>query len=69
MGGKLTTYRQMAETTADEVCDSLGVDAACETASEPLAHADDPARLYELVEAYGGANPTDADVVDAPADD
>ena len=69
VGGKLTTYRQMAETTADEVCDSLGVDAACETASEPLAHADDPARLDELVEAYGGANPTDADVVDAPADD
>ena len=69
VGGKLTTYRQMAETTVDEVCDRLGVDAACETATEPLAHADDPARLDELVEAYGGANPTDADVVDAPADD
>ena len=69
VGGKLTTYRQMAETTVDEVCDRLGVDAACETATEPLAHADDPERLDELVEAYGGANPTDADVVDAPADD
>ncbi|ELZ49997.1 glycerol-3-phosphate dehydrogenase [Halorubrum coriense DSM 10284] len=69
VGGKLTTYRQMAETTADEVCDRLGVDSECETATEPLAHADDPERLDELVEAYGGANPTDVDVVDAPADD
>ncbi|ELZ41969.1 glycerol-3-phosphate dehydrogenase [Halorubrum californiense DSM 19288] len=63
VGGKLTTYRQMAETTVNEICDRLGVDAACETATEPLAHADDPERLDELVEAYGGANPTDADVV------
>ncbi|MGM0449086.1 MAG: FAD-dependent oxidoreductase [Methanobacteriota archaeon] len=69
VGGKLTTYRQMAETTVDRVCDRLGVDADCETASEPLAHADDPERLDELVEAYGGANPTDSDVVGAPADD
>ena len=69
VGGKLTTYRQMAETTADRVCDRLGVDAACETADEPLAHADDPERLDELVAEYGGANPTDADVVGAPADD
>jgi glycerol-3-phosphate dehydrogenase len=69
VGGKLTTYRQMAETTADRVCEQLGVDAACETASEPLAHADDPERLDELVAEYGGANPTDADVVGAPTDD
>ncbi|MFW6317123.1 MAG: FAD-dependent oxidoreductase [Halorubrum sp.] len=69
VGGKLTTYRQMAETTADRVCERLGVDAACETASEPLAHADDPERLDELVVEYGGANPTDLDVVGAPADD
>ncbi|TKX59554.1 FAD-dependent oxidoreductase [Halorubrum sp. SS7] len=69
VGGKLTTYRQMAETTADRVCERLGVDAACETAGEPLAHADDPERLDELVAEYGGANPTDADVVGAPTDD
>ncbi|QAU11624.1 FAD-dependent oxidoreductase [Halorubrum sp. BOL3-1] len=69
VGGKLTTYRRMAETTADEVCERLGVDAPCETATQRLAHADDPDRLDELVEAYGGANPTDRDVVDAPADD
>lgn len=69
VGGKLTTYRRMAETTADEVCERLGIEAVCETASEPLAHADDPERLDELVAEYGGANPTDSDVVDAPADD
>ena len=27
VGGKLTTYRQMAEGTADLVCEHLGVDA------------------------------------------
>ncbi|TKX75058.1 FAD-dependent oxidoreductase [Halorubrum sp. GN11_10-6_MGM] len=63
VGGKLTTYRRMAEVTADRVCDRLGVDAPCVTATEPLAHADDPERLDELVAEYGGANPTDADVV------
>ena len=65
VGGKLTTYRQMAETTADRVCERLGVDAACETATEPLPGADDPDRLDEFVAEYGGANPTDRDVVGA----
>ena len=65
VGGKLTTYRQMAEAVADHVCDHLGVDAACETATTPLAAADDPDRLDELVAAYGSPNPTDADVVTA----
>ena len=63
VGGKLTTYRRMAEAVADHVCDHLGVDAACETATTPLAAADDPDRLDELVAAYGSPNPTDADVV------
>ncbi|MFO8115565.1 MAG: FAD-dependent oxidoreductase [Halorubrum sp.] len=69
VGGKLTTYREMAEVTSDRVCERLGVDAACETATERLPGADDPGRLDELVERYGGANPTDAGVVDAAADD
>jgi glycerol-3-phosphate dehydrogenase len=30
-GGKGTTMRAMAETTADVVCDKLGVDAVCRT--------------------------------------
>jgi glycerol-3-phosphate dehydrogenase len=35
-GGKVTTYRLMAEETVDAVCDMLGRPAACSTASEPL---------------------------------
>jgi glycerol-3-phosphate dehydrogenase len=34
-GGKLTTFRLMAEKTADKVCDRLGVDEPCRTAEEP----------------------------------
>ena len=35
-GGKLTTYRYMAEKTADLVCNRLGVSAPCVTRTEPL---------------------------------
>ncbi|MFZ5572581.1 MAG: anaerobic glycerol-3-phosphate dehydrogenase subunit GlpA [Thermodesulfobacteriota bacterium] len=35
-GGKLTTFRLMAEKTADLVCRHLGISAACETARLPL---------------------------------
>lgn len=35
-GGKLTTYRLMAERMADLVCAKLGVTAPCTTAEEPL---------------------------------
>lgn len=35
-GGKLTTFRLMAEKTADLVCRRLGVKAACQTRSRPL---------------------------------
>ena len=35
-GGKLTTYRLMAEKTADLVCDHLGVSKPCLTKTEPL---------------------------------
>jgi glycerol-3-phosphate dehydrogenase len=35
-GGKLTTYRLMAEKTADRVCQRLGVAAPCRTHTEPL---------------------------------
>jgi glycerol-3-phosphate dehydrogenase len=36
IGGKLTTYRLMAEKTADLVCQRLGVRRPCETAVKPL---------------------------------
>lgn len=35
-GGKLTTYRHMAEKAADLVCQHLGVTSPCRTATEPL---------------------------------
>jgi glycerol-3-phosphate dehydrogenase len=35
-GGKLTTYRLMAENTADLVCRKLGKDESCRTRTEPL---------------------------------
>jgi glycerol-3-phosphate dehydrogenase len=35
-GGKLTTYRLMAEKVSDQACRVLGIRAACRTASEPL---------------------------------
>ena len=65
VGGKLTTYREMAEVTTDRVCERLGVDEPCETASSRLPGTDDPDELDALVERYGGSNPTDADVVNA----
>ena len=68
VGGKLTTYREMAEVTSDRVCERLGVDATCETDTARLPGADDPAELDAFVERYGGANPTDSDVVGAAGD-
>jgi glycerol-3-phosphate dehydrogenase len=35
-GGKLTTYRRMAEKTADLVCRKLGISSPCLTRTEPL---------------------------------
>jgi len=39
-GGKLTTYRLMAEKTADLVCERLGVFEPCKTRTEPLPDAE-----------------------------
>lgn len=36
-GGKLMTYRLMAEIATDMVCSKLGIDRKCETATTPLA--------------------------------
>jgi glycerol-3-phosphate dehydrogenase len=48
VGGKLTTYRLMAEHTADVVCGKLGVTAPCRTAEEPLPEARQAPRHYHL---------------------
>jgi len=65
VGGKLTTHRQMAEATADRVCEFLGVDAGCKTADRRLPGADDSERLDGFVAEFGGSGPTDVDVVGA----
>ena len=63
VGGKLTTYRQMAAAAADLACDNLGVDAKCETADTRLPHVEDPDRLDEVVAEFDGQGETDRDVV------
>jgi len=63
VGGKLTTYREMAEKASDLVCAKLGVEADCETADRELPGADDPDKLDEFVASYDGQGPTDEDVV------
>lgn len=63
VGGKLTTYRKMAEETADLVCERLGIDAECTTAERRLPGSDDPDRLDAFVTEFDGEGPTDVDVV------
>ena len=65
VGGKLTTYRQMAEATSDLVCDHLGESGECVTAERKLPMVDDPDRLDEVVAEFDGQGPTDEDVVGA----
>jgi glycerol-3-phosphate dehydrogenase len=66
VGGKLTTFRLMAEQTADLVCRKLGVTTPCRTADEPLPAARSRGyyhlgeRLTAREEEAGGA---DADLV------
>jgi glycerol-3-phosphate dehydrogenase len=48
VGGKLTTYRLMAEHTADAICAKVGVGAPCRTAEEPLPEAAEHPRHYSV---------------------
>jgi glycerol-3-phosphate dehydrogenase len=65
VGGKLTTYRLMAEQTVDLVCDKMNIDTPCATADEPLPSTR-PRRYHALGtrlaehEAHGGG---DADLI------
>ena len=64
VGGKLTTYRRMAESTADLVCERLGIDRACETADRELPGVDAPETLDRCVTRYDGRGQADTDVLD-----
>ena len=57
VGGKLTTYRLMAEKIADHVCDRLGVDAECRTAREPLPGSEDFSVLRDWMDEFGLRSP------------
>ena len=63
VGGKLTTYRRMAEATADHVANILGVEAESATADNQLPGAEDPEELDRLVNKYSEPQPTDEGVV------
>jgi len=57
VGGKLTTYRLMAEKITDHVCDRLGVDAECRTAEEPLPGSEDFSVLRDWMDEFGLRSP------------
>lgn len=63
VGGKLTTYRAMAEATSDHVADRVGVDGECRTAEEPLVGHNGSKGIDELVAEFGADNPADSDVI------
>ncbi|MGM0592246.1 MAG: anaerobic glycerol-3-phosphate dehydrogenase subunit GlpA [Halobacteriota archaeon] len=57
VGGKLTTYRLMAERIADHVCETFGVRADCETADRALPGSEDVEVIHEYMEAFGLRSP------------
>ena len=57
VGGKLTTYRLMAERISDHVCDRLGVDAECRTADEPLPGSEEFSVLRDWMDEFGLRSP------------
>lgn len=61
-GGKLTTFRLMAERMADHVCARLGVNAVCRTAETPMAPEPSPAvmeRAARVLPRAGARLPAD----------
>ncbi|ELY87538.1 glycerol-3-phosphate dehydrogenase [Natrialba hulunbeirensis JCM 10989] len=63
VGGKLTTYRRMAESVSDLVADRLGVGDSSTTAERELIGASSASKLDAFVDEFDGRGPTDADLV------
>ncbi|ELY96962.1 glycerol-3-phosphate dehydrogenase [Natrialba chahannaoensis JCM 10990] len=63
VGGKLTTYRRMAESVADLVADQLGVGDSSTTAERELVGASSASEIDAFVDEFDGQGPTDADLV------
>ncbi len=57
VGGKLTTYRLMAERVADRVCDRLDVRNESDTADTPLPGSEDPGALEAAMDRFGLRSP------------
>ncbi|MWV64383.1 anaerobic glycerol-3-phosphate dehydrogenase subunit A [Halorubrum sp. JWXQ-INN 858] len=57
VGGKLTTYRMMAESITDHVCEKLDHEATCDTAEAPLPGSDDFSVLRDYMEEFGVRSP------------
>ncbi|MGM0604723.1 MAG: anaerobic glycerol-3-phosphate dehydrogenase subunit GlpA [Halobacteriota archaeon] len=57
VGGKLTTYRLMAERVADHVCETLDVTAECRTAAEPLPGSEDFSVIRDYMAEFGLRSP------------
>jgi len=57
VGGKLTTYREMAESVTDHVCEQFGIERECRTADEPLPGSEDFSVLREYMKEFGLRSP------------
>ncbi|MCD2204740.1 anaerobic glycerol-3-phosphate dehydrogenase subunit GlpA [Halobacterium sp. KA-6] len=57
VGGKFTTYRMMAESVADHVCERFGVDAECRTADVPLPGSEEFSVLRDYMDEFGLRSP------------
>lgn len=57
VGGKLTTYRLMAEAVSDHICQQLDIDATCQTATVPLPGSENFSVLRDYMEEFGLRSP------------
>ncbi len=57
VGGKLTTYRLMAEKISDHICDKLGHSASCDTADVPLPGSENLEALEDAMDEFGLRSP------------
>ena len=57
VGGKLTTYRMMAESISDHVCEKVDHEADCDTAEAPLPGSEDFSVLREYMDEFGLRSP------------
>ena len=57
VGGKFTTYRQMAEEISNHVCAKFAIDAACRTADVPLPGSEDFSVLRDYIDEFGLQSP------------